>query len=300
MVDDCEQWASNNDFVQCILKDDLETLKKMENCEILQSSKSTVFYVFPKQSPLHVAALLGKYAVVSLLLSAGVEVNVECPGGRTPLFWAVTQGHVDITCKLLDAGGDLTLLPFSSPRRTALHWAANIGHYDMARFLIEHVKVDVAIRNYTEDDDSDDENAASGGTALDEAAMAASITSTKAPLVMLLLRALAQCGGPVPRAPCVALRKAIGIELEECLTDDDREFTVGLRITRVRHWREAAALQRRLQVRQSLLVSFEYEPEFAWAPPPVLADDAEVAVEVEAAARCERGLKRQRQRKDRL
>ncbi len=46
----------------------------------------------------------------------------------------------------------------------------------------------------------------------------------------------------------MALRKAIGIDLEECLTDDDREFLVGLRITRVRHWREAAALQRRLQV----------------------------------------------------
>ena len=251
-------------------------------------------YACPKQTPLHVAALLGKSAVVSVLLSAGVEVNVECPGGRTPLFWAVTQGHVDVVCKLLDAGGDLTLLPFSSPRRTALHWAASIGHYNMARFLIENVKVDVAIRNYTEDDDSDDENAASGGTALDEAARAASRTSTYSPLVMLLLRELAQCGGPVPRAPCVALGKVIGIELEECLTDDDHEFTVGLRITPVRHWREAAALQRRLQARQCMQVSVEYEPEFAWAPPPVLADDAEAAVEGDAADRCERSRRRSR------
>jgi hypothetical protein len=109
----------------------------------------------------------------------------------------------------------------------------------MARFLIENVKVDFAIRNYT-------------------------------------------------------VGKVIGIELEECLTDDDHEFTVGLRITPVRHWREAAALQRRLQARQCMQVSVEYEPELAWAPPPVLADDAEAAVEGDAADRCERSRRRSR------
>ena len=78
------------------------------------------------------------------------------------------------------------------------------------------------------------------------------------------------------------------------MTDDDHEFTVGLRITRVRHWREAAALQRRLQVRQCLQVSVEYEPGFAWAPFTALADDAEAAVEGDAVERCERSRRRSR------
>ena len=156
----------NNHFVQCIIKDEMENLERMPESEFMRSSKSTVYYVFPKQSPLHVAALIGKCAVVSLLLKAGVEVNVQCPAGRTPLFLALTQGHLDIASKLLDAGADVLLVPFYSSLRTALHWVSYCGHYSIARFLIESVKVDVSIRNYRDDD----ENVASGDTALDEIA----------------------------------------------------------------------------------------------------------------------------------
>ena len=274
--DDCEQWACNNKFVQCIIFNDLKTLETMPKSEIMQSSKSTVYYRLPKQSPLHVAAFLGNYAVVSLLLNAGVEVNVEDLQGRTPLFLALIQGHLDIVSIILNAGGDLLLLPFGThdSKRTALHWAAAGGQYLVARFLIENVKVDVSIRNYFRDDDG---NVLTSETALDEVARDTPLNS---PLVMVLLRALTQCGGPVPSVPCVALRKDISIELDECLTDDDREFTVGVGITRVRHFREAAALQRRLQIVQCLPTIIECDPELAWAPP-----------------RCERGMKMQRQRK---
>ena len=266
--DDCEQWACNNKFVQCIIFNDLKTLETMPKSEIMQSSKSTVYYRLPKQSPLHVAAFLGNYAVVSLLLNAGVEVNVEDLQGRTPLFLALIQGHLDIVSIILNAGGDLLLLPFGThhSKRTALHWAAAGGQYLVARFLIENVKVDVSIRSVLTSE-----------TALDEVARDTPLNS---PLVMVLLRALTQCGGPVPSVSCVALRKDISIELDECLTDDDREFTVGVGITRVRHFREAAALQRRLQIVQCLPTIIECDPELAWAPP-----------------RCERGMKMQRQRK---
>ena len=275
MAHDRQQWACNNKFVQCIIANDLKTLEAMPKSETMRCSKSTVYFGFPRQRPLHVAAFLGNYAVVSLLLNAGVEVNVQCPGGRTPLFLALTQGHLDIVSLFLNAGGDLLLLPVRSysSKRTALHWAAACEQYLVARFLIESVSVDVSIRNYRDDD----ENVATGETALDGIA---NYTPLNSPLVMVLFRALTQCGGPVPRGPCRALRNDIGIELEECLTDDDREFTVGVGITRVRHWREAAALQRRLQVRECLPTSIEYDPESARAPP-----------------RCERELKRKRQRK---
>jgi hypothetical protein len=288
--EDCQD-AVKNSLVQSIVCDKLETVRAMSRDEILRFSKSTVFYALPKQSPLHVAALVGNSAAVSLLLSAGVEVNVECPGGRTPLYWAVTQGHTDIASKLLDAGGDLTLLPFDSPRRTALHYAASCGHYDVARFLIENVKVDVSIRNYS----ANDETEASGGTALDEVVVARRNTlPVKVDLVMLLLRALAQCGGPVPRVPCAAFCKDIGFELHECVTDDDREFAMGLGLTRVRHWREAAALQRRLQVSEYPPTSIDYDPDLMWAPPRLSAVDAEAA----ARGGGDRWFKRQRRRKD--
>ena len=270
MAHDRQQRACNNKFVQCIIANDLKTLEAMPKSETMRCSKSTVYYVYPRQRPLHVAAFLGNYAVVSLLLNAGVEVNVQCPGGRTPLFLALTQGHLDIVSLFLNAGGDLLLLPVSS-KQTALHWAAACGQYLVARFFIESVNVDVSIRNYRDVD----ENVATGETALD---LIARDTPLNSPLVMVLFRALTQCGGPVPRGPCRALRNDIGIELEECLTDDDREFTVGVGITRVRHWREAAARQRRLHVRQYLPTRDDYDPSRRWAPAVVQVEAGEAGV----------------------
>ncbi len=70
-------------------------------------------------------------------------------------------------------------------------------------------------------------------------------------LVLLLLRALALCGGPIPRGTMPAMCNRRGLLLH-CLQDEsegegegDEEELMRGRLRRARHWREAAALQRR-------------------------------------------------------
>ena len=56
---------------------------------------------------LHVAADAGAEAIASLLLAAGAAVNAqEAVMGRTPLLYALAQGHWGTAGALLDAGAD--------------------------------------------------------------------------------------------------------------------------------------------------------------------------------------------------
>ena len=308
-------WSDKN-LCKFIIEDDLETLESMPPSEIRRICGFNIPDVYPGYGPLHLAAVHGKYDAVSLLLRARVDVNVLSTSRRTPVFLAIENGHVDILSKFVDAGADLTLLPYNIIRerngarhydafdmRTALHWATYSGYYDVVRFLIDNVKVDVSIRNYARYDVDE----ASGDTALDvwlryypcrhvrespgrhhddDDAM----RPLKSPIVLLLVSALAQCGGPVPRLPSVALgvdadrtapramiqlqRRTALLQLQERLTDEDHEFTVGGGLRRVRHWREATALQRRLHVRQYLPERDDYDPSSRWRAPAVVLEEA--------------------------
>ena len=199
-------------------------------------------------SPLHVAATLGRAEVVAVLLLAGVPFDLFCPRGQTPLFLAITNGHVEVVANLTEAGA-LVLLAYEDSR-SGLHWAAASMHVDVCRYLIEHAGYNVAYRSEH------------GDTALDailsqpeDGFLSRRRRSTQ---VMYLLRALAQCGGPVPRLPSVAPEMDLH---EGVLTAEDREFTA---FRRVRHWREAAALQRRMHVCQYPLTRADYDPDLKW------------------------------------
>ena len=303
------RYQSINEFMQSIVEGDLETLMRMPESEIRRICELPVPTVYPGHGPLHVATVHGKSDVVSLLLRARVDVNLLSFHRRTPVFLAIQKGYVDIVSKLVDAGADLTLLPFNIIRerrgarhydacdmRTALHWAASWGHYDVVRFLIENVKVDVSIRNYMRYDD----DVASGDTALDVWLRYFShddaMRPLKSPIVMILLTALAKCGGPVPLLPSLALgldddrshfdgintsvqRRTAMVRLEERLADEDHEFTGSGGLRRGRHWREAAALQRRLHVRQYLPNRDGYDPSSRrWAPAVVQVEAGEAGV----------------------
>jgi ankyrin repeat protein len=86
---------------------------------------------------IHVAALHGKLELIKLLvLKAGINVN-KCDlqkGQRTPLFYAVAHGHIDIVTWLLDNGANTIISAVSG--YTALHTAIAYKRDEIAQLLI--------------------------------------------------------------------------------------------------------------------------------------------------------------------
>ncbi|CAM4644910.1 unnamed protein product [Leuciscus chuanchicus] len=58
---------------------------------------------------MRVSAISGNAAVASVLLQAGVDVNIRDKAGKTPLMVAVLNNHVELVKLLLDSGADLYL-----------------------------------------------------------------------------------------------------------------------------------------------------------------------------------------------
>lgn len=75
------------------------------------------------ETPLHVAAGLGSARSITLLLSHGADVRVQCGTARsTPLHLAAEEGSPECTKLLLDAGASWNAK--DSRGRTAMHLAA--------------------------------------------------------------------------------------------------------------------------------------------------------------------------------
>jgi len=84
-------------------------------------------------TPLHVAADRGRWAVVRLLLEHGAEIDARNAEGQTPINSALLKGRTQVAELLLQHGAQL------DPTR-ALHDAAvrQIADRDVIRFLVEH------------------------------------------------------------------------------------------------------------------------------------------------------------------
>jgi ankyrin repeat protein len=96
------------------------------------------------RSPISQAAEYGHPAVVSLLLSRGVNTNsLDVCGtepsqdntGKTPLMWAAMLGRTEACRVLLDAGADTTMAERDG--RTPLSWASEHGHQACVKLLLE-------------------------------------------------------------------------------------------------------------------------------------------------------------------
>ena len=78
----------------------------------------------------------------------GIDVNYRGDGGRTPLYWASTNGHVDIVRHLLSVNG-IQVNQARDDGVTALIMASTKGHVDVVRLLLgaEGVEVNQADNN---------------------------------------------------------------------------------------------------------------------------------------------------------
>jgi len=83
------------------------------------------------------AAREGNYNGVQGLLAQGAYIDTVDDHNRTPLAWAVSEGHAPIVKLLLDRGASMTILPSDSRTMMLLHIAAAWGHADVAEALLD-------------------------------------------------------------------------------------------------------------------------------------------------------------------
>jgi cytohesin len=89
------------------------------------------------ETPLYVAASLGRSEVVGLLVRSRADVNKSDDHGRIPLIAASLANRADIVEALLGAGADKDHADRSG--RTALFAAVDMGHKAVALALISHL-----------------------------------------------------------------------------------------------------------------------------------------------------------------
>jgi ankyrin repeat protein len=88
-------------------------------------------------SLLHQASRAGKLEAGQFLLDCGLDINAQAHNGWTPLFYAVSQGHIEFARMLLKRGARTDILD-NSNSRTPLHFAVIGRNIQLVRLLLEH------------------------------------------------------------------------------------------------------------------------------------------------------------------
>ena len=77
--------------------------------------------------------LLGR---VKDLVEQGADVNAKDKYGRTPLYVASEEGHIDVVKYFVELGADVEAKDRFG--KTPLHVASRNGHIDVVKYLVEH------------------------------------------------------------------------------------------------------------------------------------------------------------------
>ncbi len=93
-------------------------------------------------SEIHEAVRVGNIANLSLLITAGANVNKADEDGRTPLSCAACYGHTECVRLLLAAPG-IGVNKADKWGHTPLYWAAEVGHTECVRLLPAAPGIDV-------------------------------------------------------------------------------------------------------------------------------------------------------------
>lgn len=91
----------------------------------------------PKQMVgIHLAAYFGVKVVTWQLLEQGADVNAAAQNGETPLYWALSNGHLEVSRLLLDNGADVKTV--AQDGETLLHLASRRGLPEFVWLLLEY------------------------------------------------------------------------------------------------------------------------------------------------------------------
>jgi ankyrin repeat protein len=93
---------------------------------------------------LRLAATDGDLGQLAAALQAGTGVDARDMGGRTPLYWAAAQNHLEAVKLLLRSGADVNAA--DAQGFTPLMGAANGGSVDIVRLLLD-AGADPTLRN---------------------------------------------------------------------------------------------------------------------------------------------------------
>ena len=120
----CESSASS--------KGDMEEIKHLlsievnPNCSKARGTKGT---------PLYYAALYGNKNVAQLLMKAGADPNKLNATGESPLLYAAYRSYPDLVKLLIENGADPKKAE-SAKIRTPLYWAVKDGSIDLTKLLL--------------------------------------------------------------------------------------------------------------------------------------------------------------------
>src|SRR5216110_3149388 len=77
----------------------------------------------------------GDLEATRAMLAVGADPNKRDPFRATPLFWAVSKNHADVTVLLLDYNADINATSYSA---TPLHDAVMNNRMDLVELLLDH------------------------------------------------------------------------------------------------------------------------------------------------------------------
>jgi ankyrin repeat protein len=86
------------------------------------------------ETPLMVAAQLGRLDYVQALLDKKADPSAKNHEGNTALYFAIFEGHDDIAKRLIKAG---TTLQGLNNGYTLLHWAKAMGRQDIVPLMVQ-------------------------------------------------------------------------------------------------------------------------------------------------------------------
>jgi ankyrin repeat protein len=91
-----------------------------------------------KRTPLSWAAAAGHEVVVKILLKYGADPTIKSEGGKSPVVWAVTEGHTKVFSALVDNCGLKDEDMVDNSRNPLLALAAENGKTEIVKLLLEH------------------------------------------------------------------------------------------------------------------------------------------------------------------
>lgn len=95
-------------------------------------------------TPLIVASMTGRMAVIEVLMARGARVNLTGCSGRTALHCAAFEGRADVVERLLQCG-DILVAVEDDIGETPLHKCATNGHLRIVQLLLDAMRAKAAL-----------------------------------------------------------------------------------------------------------------------------------------------------------